>query len=412
MRSERGFALFFAYAVLAVIALLATAFISLPMPDSQLSRWQLRSLQTLCLAETGLDRAIDLMRSPSFQANTSLDGLRWGSDGTGLSEPEVPYSRLTGLEFPGLSAQELPGGGYEADLDPVPGRTGVFWVQTAGYSGGANPAVPGAQSRVLEAYVQVIPRSPFRYSAFGDERVTMSGNTSTDSYDSSQGRYRSSTAGTEGDIGTNATSSGSITLSGNVIVGGDAFVGPGGNPDTDIDASANVIISGTRGSLPVPEPLPPVTIPAGLTGSGDLSISGNQTVTLPGGTYWYDDISISGNGRLDFEGPAVLYLSGQLSVSGNGIGTAGDLPPNLTLYVAGNDNVGISGNANFYGAIYAPESRISLSGNGALFGGVVGREVSISGNSPVHYDVALQDAWGDVRLAPNHVQVLSWSELD
>jgi hypothetical protein len=190
--------------------------------------------------------------------------------------------------------------------------------------------------------------------------------------------------------------------------------------------SGGATISGDPDVLPEPEPMTPKD-PGALENQGDLSLSKEKPFTLPGGTYLYDDISISGQGRLEFTGPATLYLSGQLSISGKGIGTSGNLPPNLIVYLIGNNNVSLSGDSNLYGAVYAPLSQVSISGNGSLYGAVVGREVTHSGTGGVpgagasggekkqgaktaglHYDLALKQIPSG---SGNQVQLLSWRDL-
>ncbi|HEY1590600.1 MAG TPA: hypothetical protein VGF81_02325 [Solirubrobacteraceae bacterium] len=45
----------------------------------------------------------------------------------------------------------------------------------------------------------------------------------------------------------------------------------------------------------------------------------------------------------------------------------------------------MSGNSSFTGVIYAPQSSITMSGNGATDGAIAGRRVTISGNG-FNYD--------------------------
>ncbi len=102
-------------------------------------------------------------------------------------------------------------------------------------------------------------------------------------------------------------------------------------------------------------------------------------------------------------GAVKIYVTGSISISGNGVSTAGNLPPNLLIYgtrdptstnpacVGSNccTSVSISGNGNFYGAVYAPAATISQSGNGAVYGSLTGNTINISGNGGFHYDEAL-----------------------
>ena len=117
-------------------------------------------------------------------------------------------------------------------------------------------------------------------------------------------------------------------------------------------------------------------------------------MTLGAGTYYYNNVSISGTGRLSFTGPATVYVSGTMSISGNGIGTTGNLPTNLTVYVLGSGAVSFSGNGAFYGAVYAPQSAVATTGNGGVYGALIGNAVTVTGNGGVHYDEALGDVTG------------------
>ena len=46
-----------------------------------------------------------------------------------------------------------------------------------------------------------------------------------------------------------------------------------------------------------------------------------------------------------------------------------------------------------YLTIYAPGTSVTVSGGGPLFGSLVGKTLTVSGNSFVHQDLALPDVW-------------------
>ncbi len=95
----------------------------------------------------------------------------------------------------------------------------------------------------------------------------------------------------------------------------------------------------------------------------------------------------------------IIYVTGDIDVGGNGIATAGNVPPNLLTYgtvdPANPSNkctsVSIHGNGDFYGAVYAPAAGIQVSGNGSVFGALTSNVVTIngSGHGGLHYDEAL-----------------------
>ncbi|MBI4395081.1 MAG: hypothetical protein HY583_02675 [Candidatus Omnitrophica bacterium] len=294
-------------------------------------------------------------------------------------------------------------GSYGTTVDPSENNPNVFEIQATGTVN----SMGGTTDRRITAVVELGSTSPFTYGIFAQSFITMSGNAVTDSYNSNNGPYTSDSAGTNGDIGSNRAGENTVTLSGNVRIKGDVMVGPDANIDTAITTSGNSVIEGERSAASAPMTLDPVTLPSGVTNLGNLSISGNRTVTLPTGTYVYSSISISGNGRLNLSGATKIYVTGDVSVSGNGISTAQNLPPNLEIHVQGTHTLSLSGNGNFYGAVYAPDSRINISGNGQLFGAVIGETIVDSGNGNIHFDEALNSS----STSNSSTQLRSWSEL-
>jgi len=54
--------------------------------------------------------------------------------------------------------------------------------------------------------------------------------------------------------------------------------------------------------------------------------------------------------------------------------------------------INLHGNGNSTGVIYAPNAAITLSGNGTIFGSVIGRTLQANGNPVrIHYDRNLQN---------------------
>ena len=371
MKNERGFILITLYLLLAVFLAHGTALITRCFAEIKGAERFQAGTHAFYVAEAGVDWAITQLR---------VDPL-WGGGAGALANVNGDYV---------VTLQDL--GGNRRRITSV-GRI----TQGAGV----------LARHSVETLVRVGPTPLFPYGMFGDQLVTLTGNARTDSYNSANGPYNAGTAGSNGDVGTNGVSAGDLTLTGNATILGDAFAGMGGDPNTVITMTGNSAITGNRAPLGTPQPMTPVTVPGGLTSQGNLSIAGNNTVTLPGGTYLYNNVSVSGNGRLNFTGPIHLYVTGTLSISGNGIGTSANLPPNLLIYVQGGGNIHFTGNADFYGAVYAPESPVQISGNGALFGSAMGRTVQNSGNGGVHFDEALLGAGGGTG---SQVQVLAWQE--
>jgi hypothetical protein len=155
-----------------------------------------------------------------------------------------------------------------------------------------------------------------------------------------------------------------------------------------------------------------------------IALSGSQTLTLagdPAGTPTYveiyvtGDISVSGQGEIVIE-PGVnakIYFAGNVDVSGKGIINTNNQPGDLMLYgiqPSGDltPHVSLSGNAQLSAAVYAPDHDVSVVGGGSsghVFGSIVGKTVTMTGVTNLHYDEAL--ASGGII---NNYKIVSWFE--
>ncbi|HEX9897736.1 MAG TPA: PilX N-terminal domain-containing pilus assembly protein [Candidatus Methylomirabilis sp.] len=237
---------------------------------------------------------------------------------------------------------------------------------------------------------------PFKNAIHARNTVELVGNAWTDSFDSRNGPYHPiNNKGHKGHVSTDGIAAGIITVETNSTVDGDAVVGPGGNVAVAINNSGT--ITGSQGTEPGAQNLPLSSIPAGLINQGPLTIAGNREVVLSEGTYWFFSISITGNGRLRTTGAVKIYVTGNIDVGGNGIATAGNLPPNLLIYGTQDPSdssqktttVKIHGNGDFYGAVYAPGAALDVYGNGAVYGALTGNTAKVNGNGGFHYDESL-----------------------
>jgi hypothetical protein len=150
--------------------------------------------------------------------------------------------------------------------------------------------------------------------------------------------------------------------------------------------------------------------------TGVLQISGNASLTLPNPptVYYFSQVSISGNGNLVIASggsPMTIYVDNQLSISGNGVANNAQLPSALSFSACGSPSSPaawtLSGNADSYYTIYAPNHDITQSGNAAIYGAIIGKSFTNSGNGALHYDKSLQNARAKT-LAP---VVGSWSQV-
>lgn len=261
----------------------------------------------------------------------------------------------------------------------------------------------------------------FDYGAFAACGVTMSGGGVTNSYDSSIGNYTVSQSSppSNGNLGENCTTAGSVTLSGSTTtVNGQIDFGPGGSAGSVISTSGGASYD-TSSSLGSTLTLTPVTIPptgtdqGNYTCSSNCSLPTNQTydtvkaqstgtvLSLAAGTYVMDSLTLSGNAVLNVAtGPVIVYIacnttSSGLDLSGGTVTNTTQKSTNLVFMLSNNcTSSKISGGSSASYAVYAPGTDITISGGGTIYGAVVGASVKDTGGSAIYYDKALKNFVG------------------
>lgn len=238
------------------------------------------------------------------------------------------------------------------------------------------------------------------YAVVGLNYVTMSGN-SSDSYWSSTGYVRNSTG--------HIASNGNITLSGSSYIYGDARPGPGMSVNDPSKVGGSVApltqpLSYPNGSAGTYATVNDnAQIPAAYYLNKSLLLGSGANVTLPGGNYYLNTVSLSGSAVLNFSGPATLYCYGSVVMSGNVMTSLGN-PGNLRIVMVPTPTGGapgpvtVSSSSALYGTIYAPQSDVVLSGSGDIYGSVLGRSVSMTGTSGIHYDLAQSGGSGSITV--------------
>jgi len=262
----------------------------------------------------------------------------------------------------------------------------------------------------------------FGHAAFAQGEMTINNGSSVDSYNSNNGLYNGASAGSKGNMGTNGTSVNVIDIGNNSTIMGIVSTGPGGTVDY-MPSKVNITggITHTNDVY-----LEPVSVPSDLQSAtylGTLNVAG--TTTLSAGKYRYDTIAIGNAGTLTIDGDVELYLTDPVKSFTTGNNTVAininngatltifaegkidfgnkaiinNLTPNkpassLMIYSlydnpADPNGVIIDNNNEFYGAVYAPLTNVTISNNAAFFGATVGKEVTLSNNGMLHYDEAL-----------------------
>jgi hypothetical protein len=155
-----------------------------------------------------------------------------------------------------------------------------------------------------------------------------------------------------------------------------------------------------------------------------ISLSGGQTLTLagnPDGSQTYieiyvtGDISVAGSSQIVMQPgvTATIYFAGNVDVTGNGILNTNNQPSDLQLYgiqppVNSSKHVSLGGNGQIIASVYAPDHDVSINGggtNGHVFGSVVGKTVTMTGVTNLHYDETL----GSTGIINNY-KIVSWFE--
>lgn len=393
---EKGMALVLSLVVIIVLTILGTALLLRSVTASKNTEIFLNSTRAFWLAEAGVQRVLWELNSGYWSGwttsgnNASLQ-TNWGTSGD--------YD-VTVFDYAGSNPR----------------------VEVTGYFPSRTAAQP-----ILRRVSAVLGKSGtvFNYAAFGGTSIKLKGKGTTDSYDSSQGPYGDPNVGSEGDVGTN----GDVGISGgNAYVDGDASTGPDGTFDDETKVSGDITHENN-------EVMPPVSVPSYLS---SLGTSGgiNSTVTIPSGNYKYSSVNLSSTDVVTIVGPAEIYLTGSTSITvtgqaevvvdaastgpvtiyfdgdvnlaGQGITNETQTPSELILYgTSGNSqDINITGQTDFYGAFYAPDAEMKLSGDGALYGSFIGDEVEVSGQGGVHYDEQLSQTSSAVSL----FSVESWQD--
>lgn len=401
-KSEKGFALISVYFVISVFTLIFFSFMSNIITDNFLSFREEGSLRSFWLAQAGLERAISELN----YGNNSWQG--WLTNDSG--------DKILKVTWPGFGSFLVTIGNPSSEM-PYVISEGFF----------PEYSTSNAIKRRIEATVGR-HRTLFSYAAFGKNKVYMGGSVFTDSYNSLRGNYNENgNRYYNGDVGSNND----IYYSGSIYyIGGDASTGYSGLFSDQARVFGEISHNNDE-DFPMP------TVPLELSNLATAQTI-KQSKTLPPGNYKFKGIDLSGDSVLTVTGPANIYLTGNLSldltgqskivvtegsgpvkfyvdgnisINGQGIVNSTKLPLNLIIFGTGNSmqTISLGGSGSLYGAIYAPEAKITLKGvgtGGMVFGSVVGKEVELSGSAAIHYDEAL----GALRMQLGKFIVQSWKD--
>ena len=224
-----------------------------------------------------------------------------------------------------------------------------------------------------------------------------------------------------GDVATNAgTVSGAANITGvertdfyqePIPVGAPSWNGTNASV-TSVTGTATIQASQTQGSAASRFILSGIS----LSGSKTLTIAGN-----PDGSQTYieiyvtGDISVSGTSQIVVQPgvTAIIYFAGNVDITGNGILNSNNQPGDLMLYgiqppTGTSEHVSIGGNSQITASVYAPGHDVTVNGsgtNGHVYGSIVGKTVTMTGVSNLHYDERLSS-----KGMINNYKIVSWFE--
>jgi hypothetical protein len=415
---ERGSALLTAIIFTFVVVTLLGSYLFLSTSEYRVSTRSYLLGASFNLAEGGLDRALHAL----YQNDNT--GWRSATDGVGR-----PYWAQR------FGAYDLGGNikGYinVVILNPTGSAPEIF------SEGEAVGHVAGTLKKQLYAGLNS-GFYPF-LNGFNSKRgiVLKGNNVLLDSYDSRNGNYGLGNINSEITVSTISVESDAVDV-GNADIYGYVATG-GGQPDVGPHGSITTYanpgeIDNSRITTDFYAQFPNVTAPtlsspqtsmpsAGTVAGGEyllsswssnssspLYITGHTVVVLSG------DMTLSGNGLIIIEPDASLtiYANDDIDLGGNGVLNKSQKPEQFMIFGTdpgeGDDEIRISGNGYLSAAVYAPNAYVSLNGGGTsgrVFGAVVAYDAKLVGNSHFSYDEALES----YNLGGAGYQVDKWVEL-
>lgn len=299
-------------------------------------------------------------------------------------------------------------------------------------------------SRRIESIVRPVSSFDLAIMAVGalnlnDANIIIDSYDSRDPTKSTSGLYDATKRQENGNIATN----GNLINAGNAYIYGDVATNAG-----TVSGVANV--SGVERTdfyqepIPVAAPSWPSINPSPIIVSGTTNLAANAVEGSPASRYVVNSITLSGMQVLDLTGnaqgtptyieiyvtedisatgnsqivvqpgvKAKIYFAGNTTISGNGLVNINNQPGDLLLYgITPPPNTSrtleLGGNGQLSAAVYAPDYDVNIHNGGTrgtVCGSFVGKTVTMTGVTDLHYDEAL-GAGGVI----NSYKIVSWFE--
>ena len=240
--------------------------------------------------------------------------------------------------------------------------------------------------------------------------ITMTQNTTIDSWDSTAGTY-AATVSSDAVVATNADDS-QISINATATLGGDLMVGPGGDPAA---ATSSGAVTGLAGVLDTTGDLPSITPPGNLGPStGDWSLGQEDTATISSNKLHVTNFTVDKNSIVYIDGNLVLLVDNSFNLA-QGVSiklTAGSTlvlyilgpinaydqdikinantkdPSLVTIYFLDTTPMEFSQSAEIYANIIAPDADLILNSDAELFGSFIGQSILLDQGAALHIDKA------------------------
>ncbi len=415
-QGNQGFILFTSVIVILLMLLLAGPFLFQLSNDNRSTKRSSRSLVALSLAEAGVERAI-------WELNYG-DVASWEGDSS--------LRTLTISDFQTATGDVV--GDIEIKVTDPEGDNPVIESTGSVVLSGSQTVEARTTRVVLEGEE---PPPIFNYALFGGKGgVDLGSNAEIDSFDSTLGDYGGSNIGSEGDVGTNASTYGCVFLNSNAKIYGSVVSGIGSDPETDIVIQSNATISGVKQSLTREKDMSSVPAPEDLIFRGDYYLDGNNSATISESGE-YSSFNLSSNAKVTITADVTLYISGDFSMrnktnieiadgvtakiylggsfdqrSNTSINNLSEDPTKLMVF--GTDSftgeMEWNSNSDFWGAVYVPKADVRFRSNTDFYGSIIGKSFDLNSNARIHYDKALAELNFDVDSEEIFFEVKSWQE--
>ena len=408
----------------AVLSIAVSSVLALALHERRAAARSAAWNAALPVAEAGIEEALAHLE-------------RWGTGSLAVGEWQSRGSNV-------FVARSLDKGRYETSI--VPGVTPI--IISKGFV--PAPLGLGEVSRTVE--VRAFQRPMFPTGLFATRQMRLGGAFLADSFDSEDtnysvdGQYDPSRRKDNGNLATNGRADLDVDVGATAQVYGRVDTGPGGSLDVGGASvgSAPWVDSGNKGIEPgrnlsdVNVSFPDAELPfqggafapvaevvdqvqhkyvlsSGNYRLSSLKLSGEETMLVRGNSTLLieHDVALSGSGTVLIEPEAQLRLfvrSGLLKPGGGSImNRAGSAEDFSLVGLPGLRDIKIAGNGTFIGTIYAPQTRLNLSGGGTdpldFVGAAVVRDADTSGHYEFHYDEALN------RKQDGLFVITSWREI-